>query len=156
MKYYLQLFSIESQKIVFDVAWGEPLPDDNTYAVCLKGKVWSIIDIESGLELLSVKKSRKALLELYREKINQSEFRAAIISARGSERYFQRVSNMHYHRILNVGDRCTYIDAKYSVILTLIQYLPRNDTWIVEDAFHQFEISPDRIIKVSEVNYARH
>lgn len=152
MKYYLQHFSIESQKIVFDVAWGEPLQDDATFAVCKIGNVWAIIDIDSGLELLSKKGSKKALLELYHEKINQREFRIAIINARGSERYFQRVSNMRYHQILNVGDRCTYIDVKDSVILTLIKYLPTSDTWIVEDEWHQFEVSPDRIIKVSEVN----
>lgn len=151
MKYYLQQFSIESQKIVFDVAWGEPLPDDNTYAVCKKGNVWAIIDIDSGLELLSKKGSKKALLELYHEKISQREFRIAIINARGSERYFQRVCNMRKHQILKEGDRCTYIDVKDSVILTLIQYLPKSDTWIVEDEWHQFEVSPDRIIKVSEV-----
>ena len=152
MKYYLQQFSIESQKIVFDVVWGEPLPDDITYAVCKKGNVGAIIDIDSGLELLHKKGSKKALLELYHEKINQRDFRVAIINARGSERYFQKVCNMRNHQILNAGDRCTYIDVKDSVILTLIQYLPTSDTWIVEDNWHQFEISPDRIIKVSEVD----
>lgn len=152
MKYYLQQFNIVSQKIVFDVAWGEPLPDDNTYAVCKKGNVWAIIDIDSGLELLHKKGSKKALLELYHEKINQRDFRVAIINARGSERYFQKVCNMRNHQILKVGDRCTYIDVKDSVILTLIQYLPKSDTWIVEDEWHQFEVSPDRIIKVSEVD----
>lgn len=152
MKYYLQQFSIESQKIVFDVAWGEPLQDDATFAVCKKGNVWAIIDIDSGLELLHKKGSKKALLELYHEKINQREFRIAIINAKGSEKYFQKVCNMRNHQILNVGDRCTYIDVKDSVILTLIQYLPTSDTWIVEDEWRQFEISPDRLIKVSEVN----
>ena len=152
MKYYLQQFDIKSQKIVFDVAWGEPLPDDNTYAVCKRGNVWAIIDIDSGLELLHKKGSKKALLELYHEKINQREFRIAIINARGSERYFQEVSNMRYHQILNVGDRCTYIDVKDSVILTLIEYDPRIDKWVVEDEWNQFCISPDKLIKVSEVD----
>ncbi len=152
MKYYLQQFNIVSQKIVFDVAWGEPLPDDNTYAICKKGNVWAIIDIDSGLELLHKKGSKKALLELYHEKINQKEFRIAIINARGSERYFQKVCNMRNHQILNVGDRCTYIDVKDSVILDLIQYSTESDTWLVKDEWHEFEISPDRIIKVSEVD----
>lgn len=152
MKYYLQLFSIESQKIVFDVAWGEPLPDDHTFAVCKRGNVWAIIDIDSGLELLSKKGSKKALLELYREKINQKEFRERIKTARESLRYNQKVSNMHFHKILNVGDRCTYIDVKDSVILTLIEYDPRIDKWVVEDEWNQFCLSPDRLIKVSEVN----
>ena len=151
MKYYLQQFSIESQKIVFDVAWGEPLPDDDTFAVCKRGNVWGIIDIDSGLELLHKKGSKKALLELYREKIKEKDFRIAILNARGSHRYFQKVSNMQYHRILNVGDRCTYIDVKDSVILDLIQYMPESDRWLVKDEWHQFEVSPDRIIKISEV-----
>jgi len=151
MKFYAQEFSIELQKIVFDVLWGEKLSEDESFAVCKSGNVWMILDIESGLQLLSKKGSKKALLELYQEKISQKEFRDNIKTARESFRYSQKVSNMQKHRILHSGDRCTYIDVKDSVILDLIQYLPRNDTWIVEDEWHQFEISPDRIIKVSEV-----
>jgi len=151
MKFYAQEFSIELQKIVFDVLWGEKLSEDESFAVCKSGNFWMILDIESGLQLLSKKGSKKALLELYQEKISQKEFRDNIKTARESFRYSQKVSNMQKHRILHSGDRCTYIDVKDSVILDLIQYLPRNDTWIVEDEWHQFEISPDRIIKVSEV-----
>ena len=151
MKFYAQNFSIEYQKIVFDVLWGEKLPEDESFAVCKNGNQWEILDIESGLLLLSKKGSKKALLELYHEKINQKEFRDCIKTARESFRYSNKVSNMQNHRILHSGDRCTYIDVKDSVILTLIDYLPKNDTWIVEDEWHQFEVSPDRIIKLSEV-----
>lgn len=151
MKFYAQEFSIELQKIVFDVLWGEKLTEDESLAVCKNGNVWMILDIESGLSLLSKKGSKKALLELYQEKISQKEFRNTIKTARESFRYSQKVSNMHNHRILHVGDRCTYIDVKDSVILDLIIYSPTSDKWLVKDEWHQFEISPDRLIKVSEV-----
>lgn len=151
MKFYAQEFDIGLQKIVFDVLWGEKLPEDESFAVCKNGNLWTILDIESGLSLLSKKGSKKALLELYQEKIKQKEFRDCIKTARESFRYSNKVSNMQNHKILHAGDRCTYIDVKDSVILDLIEYDPKIDKWIVIDEWDKFSVSPDRIIKVSEV-----
>ena len=151
MKFYAQEFDIRVQKIVFDVLWGEKLPEDESFAVCKNGNVWMILDIESGLSLLFKKGSKKALLELYQEKIKQKEFRDGIKTTRESFLYSHKVSNMQNHKIFHAGDRVTYIDVKDSVILDLIEYDPKSDMWIVTDEWHKFSVSPDRVIKLSEV-----
>lgn len=151
MKYYSHL-SLDGKTPLFDVVWGEPLKEDDTLAVFRRGAKWSILDIASGLTLFAGFKSKKAALDWYYHHRNECSLCMRLKTARNNDRVKEKAKLMQKHRILKSGDRCTYIDVKDSVILTLIDYLPKNDTWIVEDEWHQFEISPDRLIKVSEVD----
>ena len=150
MKYYSQLNC--GGKPCFDVVWGEPLKEDDTLVVYKIGNLWNILDIASGLNLCNrTMKSKKAVLAWYDEQRQTNSLCERIKAARSGEGYKKRVAAMTQHRILKDGDRVTYIDVKDSVILDLIKYLPREDRFIVQDEWHEFEVSPDRIIKVSEV-----
>ena len=149
MKYYSQLNC--GGKPCFDVVWGEPLEEDSTLVVFKRGTGWNILDITSGLTIAHNVKSKKAILEWYNEQIYTNSLGMRIDKARLGEHYKARVETMQQHRILHVGDRVTYIDVKDSVILDLLEYNVVRDRWLVQDEWHQFEVSPDRIIKLSEV-----
>ena len=149
MKYYIQL-TMDSEHC-FQVVWGEPLKEDDSLAIVKVNKDWRLLDIASGLYVVEHLKTKKAVIEWYQDSINNLDLQIRLTSARITDRYKLHCKAMCSHKVLNVGDKCTYIDVKDSVILDLIQYLPKSDTWIVEDEWHQFEISPDRLIKVSEV-----
>ena len=148
MKFYNQLTL--NGKPCFYVVWGNVMEEDYSLAIVQNSKLWLILDIESGVSCKAFK-TKKAALEWYHEQVNTGAFYARLMHARETEKYNERVSQLAKHKILHKGDRVTFIDVKDSVILTLIDYLPKSDTWIVEDEWHQFEISPDRIIKLSEV-----
>ena len=152
MKYYTILLDYHHQEILFDVVWGMPLEEDETLAVFKRGNRWNIIDIASGLTICNrVVKTKKEILEWYTEQRNTNSLCERIKSARSGKTYKERVDAMQEHKILYTGDRCTYIDVKDSVILDLIIYSPTKDKWLVKDEWHQFEVSSDRLIKVSEV-----
>lgn len=150
MKYYSHL-SLDGKTPLFDVVWGEPLEEDDTLVVFRRGAKWSILDIASGLTLFDGVKSKKAALDWYYQNRNECSLCMRLKTARNTDRVKAKVEAMQKHRILHIGDRCTYIDVKDSVILDLISYSPANDKWLVEDEWHRFEVSPDKLIKVSEV-----
>lgn len=150
MKYYTQL-TMESQ-YVFDVVWGEPLKEDDSLVLFKRGKDWSILDVASGLTLKQGFKTKKAALEWYYKAVREDDLYLKIENARDTNRYRLHTTAMCAHRLLKEGDRCTYIDVKDSVILDLIIYSSTKDKWLVKDEWHQFEVSPDRLIKVSEVD----
>ena len=137
---------------LFDVVWGEPLKEDDTLAVFRRGAKWSILDIESGLTLVNGVKSKKAALDWYYHHRNECSLCMRLETARNTESVKEKVKLMQEHRILHVGDRCTYIDVKDSVILNLIEYDTCIDKWLVEDDWDKSYASPDRLIKVSEVD----
>ena len=149
MKYYSQL-NLDG-KPYFDVVWGEPLEADDNLVVFKRGAKWNILDITSGLTIAHNMKSKKDILEWYNKQIYTNSLGMRIDNARLGDRYKAKVEAMQKHRILNVGDRVTYIDVKDSVILDLLEYNVVRDSWLVQDEWHQFEVSPDRIIKLSEV-----
>ena len=150
MKFYNQLMLEE--KPLFDVVWGFPMEEDNSLAIVKVNTGWIILDIASGVSVVRNFKTKKEALAWYQERNVDHALDKKLLRARSEDFYKQRLAAMTSHKILHAGDRCTYIDVKDSVILDLVEYLPRIDRWIVEDEWHQFEISPDRIIKVSEVN----
>lgn len=150
MKYYSHL-CLDGKTPLFDVVWGEPLKEDDTLAVFKRGAKWSILDIASGLTLFDGVKSKKAALDWYYHHRNECSLCMRLKTARNTDRVKEKVKLMQEHKILKAGDRCTYIDVKASVILTLIEYDPRIDKWVVDDGWQEFCISPDRLIKVSEV-----
>ncbi len=150
MKYYSQL-NLDG-KPYFDVVWGEPLKEDETLVAFKRGNTWNILDIISGLTIGRSMKSKKAILEWYNDQIYTNSLGMRIDKARLGDRYKAKVEAMQNHRILHVGDRVTYINVKDSVILDLLEYNVVRDCWIVQDEWHEFEVSPDRIIKLSEVN----
>lgn len=150
MKYYSQLNC--GGKPCFDVVWGEPLKEDDTLVVFKRDNIWNILDIASGLTLCNrTMKSKKAVLAWYDEQVQTNSLCERLERARKTDGSKVRVEAMQKHRILNVGDRVTYIDVKDSVILDLLEYNVARDRWLVQDEWHQFEVSPDRIIKLSEV-----
>lgn len=149
MKYYAQYNS--NGEPAFDVVWGQPLEEDDSLAIVKWGKVWSLLDIVSGLHVVTNLKTKKAVLEWYYVQRATTSLVERIKNARNGDHYKKRVEAMQKHRILHTGDRCTYIDVKDSVIFDLIIYSNTKDKWLVKDEWHQFEVSPDRIIKVSEV-----
>ncbi len=149
MKYYSQL-NLDG-KPYFDVVWGEPLEADDTLVVFKRGTKWNILDIASGLTIAHNMKSKKDILEWYNKQIYTNSLGMRIDEARLGDRYKAKVEAMQKHRILHAGDRVTYIDVKDSVILDLIKYYPTADIWVVQDEWHEFEVSPDKIIKLSEV-----
>lgn len=149
MKFYNQLML--DGKPLFDVVWGSTMEDDETLALVKSSEdKWIIIDIATGVQITNGFKSKKATLNFYNE--NKGSIQYSLPKAREKEFNKLRRQRMSEHKILHSGDRCTYIDVKDSVILTLIEYDPRIDKWVVEDEWNQFCISPDRLIKVSEVN----
>ena len=148
MKFYNQL--MVNGEPLFDVVWGSTMEDDDTLALVKDSEnKWIILDIATGVQIANGSKTKKATLNFYNE--NKDSIQYSLPKARDKDFNKLRRQRLLEHKILHSGDRCTYIDVKDSVILTLIDYLPKNDTWIVEDEWRQFEISPDRIIKVSEV-----
>ena len=150
MKYYSQLNC--GGKPCFDVVWGEPLKEDDTLVVYKRDNLWNILDIASGLNLCNrTMKSKKAVLTWYEEQKQTNSLYERLEAARKTDSVKARMKAMQKHRILHEGDRVTYIDVKDSVILDLIKYYPRADIWVVQDEWHEFEVSPDRIIKLSEV-----
>lgn len=150
MKFYNQLM-LDGNPL-FDVVWGSTMEEDNTLAIVKVNTGWIILDIDSGICVVRNFKTKKEALAWYQERNVDHTLDKKLLRARSEDFYKQRLAAMASHKILHAGDRCTYIDVKDSVILTLIQYLTTSDTWIVEDEWHQFEVSPDRIIKVSEVD----
>ena len=150
MKYYSQL--IYCGKPCFDVVWGEPLKEDNTLVVYKRNNLWNILDIASGLKLCGrTMKSKKAVLAWYDEQKQTNSLYEGLEAMRKTDTFKASMEAMQQHRSLHPGDRVTYIDVKDSVILDLIKYYPRADIWLVQDEWHKFEVSTDRIIKLSEV-----
>lgn len=149
MKFYNQLMG--TGKPLFDVVWGSTMEDDNTLAIVKAYTGWIILDVASGMSVVRNFKSKKEALAWYQERNVDHALDKKLLRIRSEAFYKHRLTDMTSHKILHAGDRCTYIDVKESVILDLIEYDPKTDMWIVTDEWHKFSVSPDRIIKVSEV-----
>ena len=150
MKFYNQLM-IEG-KPLFDVVWGSAMEEDDSLAIAKVNTGWIILDIAGGVPVVRNFKTKKYALEWYKERNVNHALDKKLLRVRSEDFYKQKVAAMTTHKILHAGDRCTYIDVKDSVILDLIEYDATSDKWIVVDEWHRFSVSPDRIIKLSEVN----
>ena len=149
MKFYNQLMLEE--KPVFDVVWGSTMEEDDSLAIAKVSTGWIILDIASGIPVVRNFKTKKYALEWYKERNVNHALDKKLLRVRSEDFYKQRVAAMTSHKILHAGDRVTYIDVKDSVILDLIEYDPKTDMWLVTDEWHKFPVSPDRVIKLSEV-----
>ena len=151
MKFYNQLMLNGDPQC--DVVWGSTMEEDNTLAIVKINTGWIILDIASGVSVVRNFKTKKEALAWYQERNVDHALDKKLLRIRSEDFYKERIAAMTKHKILHAGDRCTYIDVKDSVILDLIEYDPKIDKWIVTDEWHKFSVSPDRIIKLSEVIY---
>ena len=149
MKFYNQLMG--TGKPLFDVVWGSTMEEDSTLAIVKTYTGWIILDVASGICVVRNFKTKKEALSWYQERNVDHALDKKLLRVRSEAFYKQRVAAMTFHKILRAGDRCTYIDVKDSVILDLIKYDPKTDMWIVTDEWHKFSVSPDSVIKLSEV-----
>ena len=149
MKFYNQLML--DGKPLFDVVWGSTMEEDNTLAIVKVNNGWIILGIASGINVVRNFKTKKEALAWYQERNVDHALNKKLLRVRSEDFYKQRLDAMTSHKIFHAGDRVTYIDVKDSVILDLIEYDSKSDKWIVVDEWHRFSVSPDRIIKLSEV-----
>ena len=149
MKFYNQL--MVNGEPQFDVVWGFPMEDDNTLAIVKAYTGWIILDVASGMSVVRNFKTKKEALAWYQERNVDHSLDQKLIHVRSEKFYKERLAAMTSHKILHESDRVTYIDVKDSVIITLLEYIPMFDKWFAQDSYHKFYISPDRIIKLSEV-----
>ena len=149
MKFYNQLM-LDGNPL-FDVVWGSIMKEDSNLAIAKVNTGWIILDIASGIPVVRNFKTKKYALEWYKERNVNHALDKKLLRVRSEDFYKQRVAALTSHKILHAGDRVTYIDVKDSVILDLIEYDPKTDMWLVTDEWHKFSVSPNRIIKLSEV-----
>lgn len=149
MKYYNHL--MVNGEPQFDVVWGFPMEDDKTLALVKAYTGWIILDVASGMSVVRNFKTKKEALAWYQERNVDHALDKKLLHVRSEDFYKKRVAAMTSHKTLHEGDRVTYIDVKDSVIITLLEYIPTIDRWFAQDSFHKFYISPDRVIKLSEV-----
>ena len=149
MKFYNQLM-LEG-KPLFDVVWGSTMEEDESLAIAKVNTGWMILDVASGIPVVRNFKTKKEALAWYQERNIDHALDKKLLRVKSENFYKERVAAMTSHKILHAGDRVTYIDVKDSVILDLIEYDPKSDRWIVTDEWHKFPVSPDRVIKLSEV-----
>ena len=74
---------------------GELIPEDTSMAIIknehISGNKWEIIDVASGIHIFNNGKTKKALLEKLREKLEDNQWLLRLKNARSCDTYKARV-----------------------------------------------------------------